>query len=424
MNKKFKNSDHIFPPLDSSSRFLSKLFIGHLLFLIGILFFIPLKVRGQATDLEIHSNPEKQIYIFETNSKRDYYNVLIHNLICINRSSHNINIENLVIELIKDKQTVQTVIISKDELASTAQRIKQIEQSGMLKLYDPFLRIIQVMKDTDRLSPNLQLAPNEAIVSMWHYLTFKGIPQLVKIRFIGEREDGKQVESHTRLKLVKYEQANSYIFPVKRTWFVAVSGDASTAHRWVLLEEFALDLGQVDIKGKTYRKSGLTVEDYYCFNQDVVAVADGEVVFIQNGLPDDNALLKQMDESDEAYNARLAMVQLKFLKENPYHAAGNYIVLRHSGNEYSHYAHLKQGSIKIKKGDQVKQGQVIGAVGHSGNSTEPHLHFSINNGMDFLTSVSLPIAFSNIKIFAREDQIYLHSGDIVQTKEIPQNQTE
>jgi hypothetical protein len=423
MNKKCKNSDNIFPHFDSSSRFPSVFLIGHLLFLIVVLFFTSFKVVGQTPELEIHSSPEKQIYLFETNSRRDYYNVLIHNLICINRSSYNINIEKGIIELVKDNQTVQTVAISRDELASTAQRIKQLEQSGVLKLYDPFLRISQVMKDTDHLSPNLQLAPNEAIVSMWHYLTFKGIPQLVKICFIGEREDGKQVESHSRLKLIKYEQANSYIFPVKGAWFVAVSGDASTAHRWVLLEEFALDLGQVDIKGKTYRKSGLTVEDYYCFNQDVVAVADGEVVFIQNGLPDDNTILKKMDESDEAYSARLAMVQLKFLKENPYHAAGNYIVLRHSGNEYSHYAHLKQGSIKIKKGDQVKQGQVIGAVGHSGNSTEPHLHFSINDGVDFLTSVSLPVTFSNIKTFEREAQIYPHSGDIVQTKEIQQNQT-
>jgi len=93
-------------------------------------------------------------------------------------------------------------------------------------------------------------------------------------------------------------------------------------------------------------------------------------------------------------------------------AAGNIIVIRHKGEEYSFYAHLKQGSIHVKKGDRVKQGQVIAKVGHSGNSTEPHLHLQISNGPDPFRSRAVPVKFSHIQGDAIGES-YLRTGDII-----------
>ncbi len=148
----------------------------------------------------------------------------------------------------------------------------------------------------------------------------------------------------------------------------------------------------------------------------MVAVAGGEVVRALAGLADDNRSLKRAGESDEAYDARVAVTQMKFLKENPAGISGNTIVIRHSDREYSFYGHLKQGSIRVQKGERVEQGQVIASVGHSGNSTEPHLHFSVNNGPDLIRSRSLPVVFSNIRMLMGGDRIYLHSGDMVYTR--------
>jgi murein DD-endopeptidase MepM/ murein hydrolase activator NlpD len=169
------------------------------------------------------------------------------------------------------------------------------------------------------------------------------------------------------------------------------------------------------IDGLSYSNTGDSLNDYYCFGKDVVAVADGVVVKVQKGLPDDPSLLKGAGESQDEYDQRISMSQFKILKSNFYHSAGNYIVIRHSGDEFSFYAHLKKGSITVKQGDQIKQEQNIGQVGHSGNSTEPHLHFQISDGPDPLRSRSVPVRFSNINLFERKGNGYLRFGDIVRT---------
>lgn len=75
---------------------------------------------------------------------------------------------------------------------------------------------------------------------------------------------------------------------------------------------------------------------------------------------------------------------------------GNYVILQHSDGNYTLYAHLDAGSIKVTAGDSVEQGQVIAKMGSSGNSTGTHLHFEVREGqnssgatVDGLTYVSL-----------------------------------
>jgi murein DD-endopeptidase MepM/ murein hydrolase activator NlpD len=77
---------------------------------------------------------------------------------------------------------------------------------------------------------------------------------------------------------------------------------------------------------------------------------------------------------------------------------GNHIIIRHSKKEYSLIAHLKPKSVTVKKGQKVKQGQVIAQCGNSGNTTEPHIHFQMNNGKNFFTTAGLPIKFKNVVV--------------------------
>ena len=89
----------------------------------------------------------------------------------------------------------------------------------------------------------------------------------------------------------------------------------------------------------------------------------------------------------------------QYIREYGYNniCSGNYVHIKHPNEEYSFYAHFIPHSVTIRKGDKVKQGQVIGKVGNSGNSTSPHLHFQLADGQDHLIARGLPCSFTNLR---------------------------
>jgi murein DD-endopeptidase MepM/ murein hydrolase activator NlpD len=72
-------------------------------------------------------------------------------------------------------------------------------------------------------------------------------------------------------------------------------------------------------------------------------------------------------------------------------------VLDLGGGTYAFYAHLQPGSLRVKNGDRVTRGRVLGLLGNSGNSTEPHLHFHVSDGMSPLGSEGLPYTIAGMK---------------------------
>lgn len=57
---------------------------------------------------------------------------------------------------------------------------------------------------------------------------------------------------------------------------------------------------------------------------------------------------------------------------------GNYVIIDHGNGYKTRYMHMLKGSVKVKTGDKVKKGQVIGYMGNTGNSHGRHLHFDIS----------------------------------------------
>ena len=95
------------------------------------------------------------------------------------------------------------------------------------------------------------------------------------------------------------------------------------------------------------------LEDYGCYGVPVVAPISGYVTIAHDGEPDANP--GQVSNNFEAPTGNHVVIQLE---------TGTYLVI----------AHLKQGSVVVKTGEAVEEGQVIGQCGNSGNTSEPHIH--------------------------------------------------
>jgi murein DD-endopeptidase MepM/ murein hydrolase activator NlpD len=80
---------------------------------------------------------------------------------------------------------------------------------------------------------------------------------------------------------------------------------------------------------------------------------------------------------------------------------GNHIVVDMGAGHFAFFAHLQPGSQRVKRGDRVKSGQIIALLGNSGNSTEPHLHFHMSDGVSPLGAEGIPYAVPAFEVVGR-----------------------
>lgn len=136
-------------------------------------------------------------------------------------------------------------------------------------------------------------------------------------------------------------------------------------------QRFAMDLLVLQ-DGSSHRGEGSRNEDYFCFGKPILAPADGRVVEVIDGVAD---------------NVPGEM--------NPSQPTGNRVVIDHGNDEYSVLAHLRQGSVRVTKGQVVRTGAQMADCGNSGNSSEAHLHYQLQAGPEFGKATALPAQFSN-----------------------------
>jgi hypothetical protein len=179
-------------------------------------------------------------------------------------------------------------------------------------------------------------------------------------------------------------------------WLVANSCcDLMTSHRtavnpingelWVA-ERFAIDYLQLGDDGTILTGDATKNESYPFFADDIHAVADGPVVSVLDGLPEQVPGTAPTGLKLEEYG-------------------GNHVVQDISGGgtekRYAFYAHMRTGSVKVKPGDQLTTGHVIGNLGNTGNTDAPHLHFHVMNGPDPLMADGLPFVFKSFTLDGR-----------------------
>ena len=241
----------------------------------------------------------------------------------------------------------------------------------------------------ENLSGGVILKPNQEIGSLNEFfIVVNQIPiDEVTISVFYEKNEEIMTKKYS-IPVMEYETKNRYTFPVKGVWQINGNYDCIGAHRTQYSMEFAFDLGKIDVDS-TYEHD----EDYCWFGEDILAIADGEIVSCFN-----EATLRINFPEDSETDERVLKEREEIVKQFGHMPlqCGNYVIIKHDNEEYSLYGHMIYHSLTVKKGDFVKQGQIIGKIGNTGRSACPHLHFQLMNGPDYSTARGLPCHFTNI----------------------------
>jgi hypothetical protein len=154
--------------------------------------------------------------------------------------------------------------------------------------------------------------------------------------------------------------------------------------RVTIPQRFAIDFLGLDTNGNAVRgdfqKSAN--EDWEGFGAEVVAVADGVVRDMQDGIADNQPLVEPPPPAEPTAAA----------------GYGNFVILEVQPKTFVHYAHLQRNSVPVKVGQRVRRGQVLGRVGNSGNNNAPALHFSVSDSVSFEGSEGLPFLFDSFEL--------------------------
>lgn len=161
------------------------------------------------------------------------------------------------------------------------------------------------------------------------------------------------------------------VFPMEEgTYFIAQGGDhmQMNYHQSYEPQQYALDIVALNSFGA--RAKGIYPKDlsrYEIYGHEIKSPCAGIVTEMENGLPD----LTPPDS-------------------DPENATGNYVALlcNDAADTILYLAHMQEGSVLVEEGDAVEVGQLLGKIGNSGNTSEPHLHIHAEKN-----GIGIPLTF-------------------------------
>ena len=210
-------------------------------------------------------------------------------------------------------------------------------------------------------------------------------------------KDGKSRENLLSLKgptiTVNKRKVPEILSPVIGNGWLAAEGPVNikdySHHRFGIItmggtprvpQRYAIDWMKFGPEGKLFKGDPKKNESWYCYGKEIHSVADGTVKEVKDGIPENVPLEKK----------RAVPMTLDTI-------CGNYVLIENSSDWYSLYAHMIPGTVRVKVGNRVTAGQILGLLGNSGNSDAPHLHFQLNTKQvgHVLASEGLPYTISS-----------------------------
>lgn len=230
-------------------------------------------------------------------------------------------------------------------------------------------------------------AGQRAVVYVWVSVPADArAPRMLQHRVTMKLGETQQVVSTDAARVVLSGKTTVIAPPLGGAGWLAGNGPSnSSGHRRAVIsidgtaripQRFAIDWLQLGPDGKSHTGNPKDNKSYRAYGQEALAVADGIVSAVKDGIP----------ENIPGPTSRAVPITLETV-------GGNHVILNLGDGVYAFYAHLQPGSTKVKVGDKVRRGHVVGLVGNSGNSTEPHLHFHLSDNSSPLGGEGVPYAF-------------------------------
>jgi hypothetical protein len=178
--------------------------------------------------------------------------------------------------------------------------------------------------------------------------------------------------------------------PVRGSGWIAAGSCCDGPHRralqpvnghLVMGQRFAIDFNRADAGGRWVIGDPDVNASWIFYGDPVLAVADGTVVAAEDRWPD--------QIPNHPREVRLP------------EADGNHVIIRFGRHHYAGYAHLVPGSVRVRVGQRVRAGQVIGRLGNSGSSSGPHLHFQVMTQPSLVDADGLAFAFRRFTLQGR-----------------------
>lgn len=159
-----------------------------------------------------------------------------------------------------------------------------------------------------------------------------------------------------------------------------------------LPDRFAIDWVKLGDDGKTFTGDPGDNRNYHAFGQPVLAVADGSVS-VMDGIP-------QNSPGSHA------------VKITPENVCGNSVSIKIASGQYAFYCHMQAGSLRVRPGDRVHKGQIMGLVGNAGDSSEPHLHFQLSDANSIAGSEGLPYVLDSFESQNASESPVAHRSEL------------
>lgn len=240
-----------------------------------------------------------------------------------------------------------------------------------------------------------------AVVFLWVPLEGGTAPPSLRHRLTVSRGSGDSARTHVLTAATTPVTRDVAVIgpPLRGAGWLAANGpDPNTGHRRALVpvdgtpaiaQRFAIDYVKMNESGRRFIGDSLKNESYFAEGVDALAVADGIVVSVKDSIP----------ENIPGPASRAVPITLETV-------GGNFVIIDIGQGRYAFYAHLKPGSLRVRPGDRVRKGQVLGLVGNSGNSTEPHLHFHLSDGTSPLGAEGIPYVHETFNLLGRCARVF------------------
>jgi hypothetical protein len=307
-------------------------------------------------------------------------------------------------------------------------RVQAFDASGALAL--------QRFVGRNGVPPGIAVVPQRTVPAKGRLLVFNPLHSfddavpMDRLRFEFDLESGEGPETQERTLVLDlaprpYRPQAELRLPLRGRVLVHDGHDFLAHHRRLDLEHpvvrdklratalsgrYACDLVPVDAQGRMHRGHPETASEWVGWEAPVLTPAAGRVVAAVDELA---------DNWDDATKSAVRNPEVTL--DRPITALGNHVVIDHGHGEFSLIAHLRRGSLKVKLGDRVAAGQVVGALGLSGDSDLPHVHYQLQSGPSFLDSEGLPSPFVGLRRVLGARTVpwpggAIDSGDIVEAR--------